>query len=235
MFSRTARYYDLIYSEFKNYRAESAKVAELIRLYNPNYKTILDVACGTGEHARFLTEQHGFDVDCLDIEPSFVEIAASKLKASRVHLGDMTSFQLPNKYDVVLCLFSSIGYVRTLEGVHDALERFRDHLAPAGLMVVEPWFEPGGFVAGRFSVDVARAEDVVISRLSHTSVQGTLSQIQFEYLIGTASGIEHSSETHVLGLFTREQLMESFEDCGLAVEYDPVGLFDRGMYVARRA
>jgi SAM-dependent methyltransferase len=42
----------------------------------PHAKTILDVACGTGEHARLLPSD--FEVDSIDLEPKFVEIARAK-------------------------------------------------------------------------------------------------------------------------------------------------------------
>lgn len=79
MFNESAELYDLIYGSFKNYATETADLVALIRAQHPNAKTILDVACGTGEHARLLTEQFGYEVDGLDLNPSFVRIARGKL------------------------------------------------------------------------------------------------------------------------------------------------------------
>lgn len=233
MFSKTAHYYDLIYSQFKDYTKEAAQVHELIARLHPNAHKILDVACGTAEHAKILVEKYGYAVDGIDLDPTFMQIASAKLKEGKVYEADMTSFELPNRYDVVMCLFSSIGYVRTLDGVRRTLQTFRKHLADGGIILVEPWFEPDVFVPGRFAVDVARSDDVVISRVSRTSRDDRLSRLHFEYLIGTSSGIEHTSEEHVLGLFTREEMMGCLEDCGLTATYDSVGLFGRGLYVAR--
>jgi SAM-dependent methyltransferase len=95
-----------------------------------------------GEHARLLTDQ-GFAVDGLDIESAFVRIASAKNPAGRFVVADMSDFQLPNRYDALLCLFSSIAYLRTLERVTRALACVRDHLAPGGVALVEPWFPPG--------------------------------------------------------------------------------------------
>ena len=235
MFSKTAQYYDLIYSQFKDYAAEAANIADLVANTHPSARKILDVACGSGEHARLLSDVHGFEVDALDADPAFVAIAASKLGRGRVYEGDMRTFQLPYRYDVVLCLFSSIGYVQSLEAVGETLGRFKDVLAEGGVILIEPWFEPDTFFPGRFSVDVARTEEIAISRVSHSAVEGRLSRLQFEYLIGTSKGIEHLSEEHVLGLFTRAEMLRCFDEASLRVAYDPIGLFNRGMYVARRA
>ena len=142
MFTASAEYYDLIYSALKDYDAETAQIASLLRRLNPTCRTVLDVACGTGEHARLLAGA-GFDVDGLDLDPAFIRIASGKHPAGRFIEADMTDFQLQRRYDAVLCLFSSIGYVRTLERLGQAFRCFRDHLAAAGVIVVEPWFLPG--------------------------------------------------------------------------------------------
>jgi SAM-dependent methyltransferase len=235
MFSQTAQYYDLIYSTLKDYAAESEQIAELIRAEQPGARSVLDVACGTAEHARLLAERHGFEVDGLDLEPAFVRIARAKLRSGSVYEGDMVSFSVPRRYEVVLCLFSSVGYVRTLQNVRRSFERFRDHLVEGGIMIVEPWFAPDAFIPGRYSVDTAVGEGVTVCRMSHSEADGAISRIRFEYLIGTPSGIERASEIHELGLFTNDELLRCFADAGLRAEFDPVGIFGRGLYIARRA
>ncbi|HEY2375252.1 MAG TPA: class I SAM-dependent methyltransferase [Gemmatimonadaceae bacterium] len=233
MFSESAELYDLIYSTFKNYDAECVALAALIRREHPGARTVLDVACGTAEHARILSERHGFEVDGLDLDPAFVRIARAKLPRGHVYEGDMTSFAVPTRYDVVQCLFSSIGYVRTLDNVRRALERFRAHLAPGGIVLVEPWFAPGVMQHGRVSINTAESNDVRVARMAHTEVDGRLSRIRFEYLIGRASGIEHVTEMHELGLFTTEEILDSFQQAGLLATHDPHGVDGRGLFLAR--
>ena len=232
MFTESAELYDLIYSTFKDYPAEAAALAGVIRREHPQAKTILDVACGTAEHARLLARDHGFDVDGLDLDPAFVRIARGKLRG-QVFEGDMTSFALPRRYDVVQCLFSSIGYVRTLDNVRRAFERFREHLAPGGIALVEPWFAPGVMQHGRVSINTAETDAVRVARMAHTEVKDRMSRIRFEYLVGRVSGIQHTTEVHELGLFTTEEQLRAFDDAGLEAKHDPVGVDGRGLFVAR--
>jgi SAM-dependent methyltransferase len=233
MFSASAELYDLIYSGFKDYPAEAAQVAALIRAAHPGARTVLDAACGTGEHARLLTSEHGLAVDGLDLDPAFVRIAREKLPVAEVYEGDMTSFELPERYDVVLCLFSSIGYVRTLEGVRAALARFRAHLAEGGVVLVEPWFAPGVLDPARISVDTAKGEGIAVCRMARVDVEDRLSRFHFHYLIGRPTGIEHAAEVHELGLFTIDEMLSAFRDAGLRAEYEPGGPAGRGLYIAR--
>ena len=233
MFSASAELYDLIYSRFKDYPAETTGLAAAIRRLHPRAQTVLDVGCGTGEHARLLSEEHGFDVDGLDLDPAFVRIARRKLPRGSVYQADMTSFELPRRYDVILCLFSSIGYVRTLENVRRTLHRFREHLADGGIALVEPWFPPGVVKPGGVSIKIAETESISVARMSHLDVEDRLTRLRFEYLIGRPAGIEHAVEIHELGLFTTEELLECFRHAGLQATYDPKGPYDRGLFLAR--
>jgi SAM-dependent methyltransferase len=233
VFSASTELYDLIYSSFKDYPAEAAQLAALVRAAHPAARRILDVACGTAEHARLLTEQYGFAVDGLDLDPAFVRIARRKLPHASVFEADMSTFEVPERYDVILCLFSSIGYVRTLDNVRRVLERFRVHLKYGGLVIVEPWFTPGALQPGRVTVTTAEGDGVTVCRMSQIKVEGRLSRIHFEYLIGRATGIERASEVHELGLFTVEEMQGCFRQAGLDATYDPQGPSGRGLYIAR--
>lgn len=235
MFSRSAELYDLIYSGFKDYPAETARLVGIIRQLQPSARTVLDVACGTAEHARLLADTHGFDVDGIDLEPAFVAIAQRKLPRGSVIRADMISFKLGRRYDVILCLFSSIGYVRTLDNVRRAFARFREHLVDGGVLILEPWFEPGVLPPGGVVATTAESAEVSVARMSHCEIHGRISRLRFEYLIGRSRGIEHVVETHELGLFTTQEMLDCFRTAGLESTYDPDGLNDRGLFVARPA
>ena len=182
MFSASAEFYDLIYFTFKDYAAEARQIGSLLRRLNPGCTSVLDVACGTGEHARLLAAD-GFAVDGLDLDPAFVRIAQRKHPAGRFYEADMADFHLPHRYDAVLCLFSSIGYVRTLDRVGAALLCFREHLLPGGVIVVEPWFPPGALDPTRVARTVGEANGVRVSRVSRVAIEGRLSRLNFEYEI----------------------------------------------------
>lgn len=231
-YANAAELYDLLYAGQKDYAAEADLLATLIREANPRAKSILDVGCGTGAHARSLIDA-GFEVDGVDLEPTFVEIARKKCPEGRFVVGDMTTLDLPGRYDVVTCLFSAIGYVRTEPALRGAIDRMRCHLNPGGILLVDPWFEPGELTHGWVTTVVGEGEGIKVCRMSRALIDGSISRLEFEYLVGTAKGLERRSEIHELGLFTQAQMEEAFTAAGLIVERKAEALRTRGIYLGK--
>ena len=232
MFTASAELYDTIYSSFKDYGAEADRIAALLRAAHPACRTVLDVGCGTGEHARLLTAR-GFHVDGLDRDPGLLRVAARKNPASRFHEADMCAFAIGGRYDAVLCLFGTIAYAKSIERVVQALTCARGHLAAGGLVVVEPWLTPDAVRQGHTSSLTVERPPLRIVRTSRLDVAGRMARVTFEYEVTGADGTTHATEHHELGLFTVEEMMAAFAAAKLSASYDPAGLTGRGLYLGR--
>ena len=230
MFSKSAKWYDLLYS-FKDYQEEADKIIELLKKIHPKAKSILDVACGTAEHDRYLSNY--FKVDGIDINEEFISIAKEKNPDGKYFCANMIDFDLNNRYDVILCLFSSIGYVKNIENVEKTLSSCKKHLNPNGLILVEPWFGFKGWQPGTVYMLAAESKGVKICRMNVSEQDSSLSILNFHYLVGTTEGVQHFTERHELGLFTIEEMLQAFKKAGLKVTYDEKGILERGLYIAR--
>jgi SAM-dependent methyltransferase len=224
----------MLYSTLKDYEGEAQTLAQVLRRVNPQCRTILDAGCGTGEHARLLAAD-GFLVDGLDLDPAFVRIARAKHPAGQFFEADMGDFHLEKRYDAVTCLFSSIAYLKTVDRVTAALKCFREHLAPGGVVVVEPWLPPGRLDLARVVRNTVEGEGVRVTRVSRVEVVGSACRLYFDYEISDGASTRRASEVHELGLFTPEEMLDAFRSAGLEAEHDPLGLTDRGLFVARVA
>jgi SAM-dependent methyltransferase len=230
VFARSARYYDVIYG-FKDYAAEAAELDRRIQEARPGAATLLDVACGTGAHLRFLTAS--YRCEGVDISPELLAIAAERVPDAVLHEADMTSFSLGRRFDAVVCLFSSIGYVGTPERLDAAIGAMASHLAPGGVLLVEPWLEPEVWQDGHLSALFVDEEDVKLARLGVARTEGRLAVLELAHLIATRDGVERFDERHELALFTVDEHLAAFRRAGLDARHDPGGLIGRGMYTAR--
>ena len=226
------KYYDKIYS-FKDYEQEAKKITLIIeqRLQSEG-RRLLDVACGTGKHIEYLKDH--FDVEGLDISPEMLEIARMRNPHVAFHQADMTNFDLGKKFDVITCLFSAIGYAKTLELAGNVIACMSRHLASGGLLIVEPWFSPEAWYAEPVHAMLIDEPNLKIARVNTSFVKGRISYFDLHYLIGTPEGTTHVVEHHELGLFTIEEMKKMFADAGLSVTYDAEGIAGRGLYVGEK-
>lgn len=232
MFDRSQAFYDAVYS-FKDYPGEADSVTKLIKTLNPSARTLLDVACGTGMHlAEF---KKNFEVEGVDKDPVMLEIASARLKGALLHTGDMQTFHLDRKFDVVVCLFSSIGYCHTTQELNQAVTNLANHLNPGGVLIIEPWIEPEKYIVGNLSSLFVDREGLKVARFTISSREGDLCIHHFHYLVATPSEINHFEERHVMGLFTDNQYRESLKLAGIEPQFDEVGLIGRGLYYGVKA
>lgn len=229
MFVRSADLYDPLYS-FKDYRQEADLLTRMIRQNKPGSRSLLDIACGTAEHHKYLKTT--FQTEGLDVNAAFIDIARDKNPECTYHLADMTDFDLGKQYDVVTCLFSSIGYLTTDTRLSAALSCMKRHLMPGGLLVIEPWFAPDQWKEGHTHMLTYTSDDMKVCRLSKSTTKDALSIVDFHYLFAKSdTGVQYFSERHELALRTHGQMMEVFLDAGLVVSWDEEGLTGRGIYI----
>jgi ubiquinone/menaquinone biosynthesis C-methylase UbiE len=233
MFSKSAAFYDAIYG-YKDYAAEAQMAHEIIQHHlRSNGARLLDVGCGTGAHIRHLKRR--YSAEGLDLDPALLAIARQRNPEVTFHEADMTGFELSDRFDVIVCLFGAIGYVKTLIRLREALACIQRHLKPGGVLLVEPWFTPDSFVSGRLNALYVDEADLKIARMNISSRKGNISVLDFHYMVGTPQGIETFSERHELGLFSHEEYMIALYGSGFDGLHDPQGLNGRGLYIATRS
>jgi SAM-dependent methyltransferase len=232
MFDATAEFYDGLY-EWKDYPSEVARIGEIVSARVPHAETLLDVACGTGKHLELLQER--FEVAGIDLQPELVQICRDRLPGGDIREADMVDFDLGRTFDVVTNLFSSIGYVVTIERLRSCAAAMAKHLSPRGVMLVEPWFTPDRWMSGHVgTLNAEMADGTQVVRMMTGTAKDSVSRMVAHYLIGSGEEIRHLTEEHALGLFTVEQYIEAFERAGLAVDWDPDGLMGRGLIIATK-
>lgn len=208
-----ARYYDQIYLQMKDYESESKIVKHIIRQFEKKpSKTLLDVGCGTGEHLKHLSQS--FRCKGIDISEEMIETARAKVADAEFEIADMIDFSLGEKFDVITCLFSSIGYVQTFKNLVKTLKNLLYHLNDEGLTLVEPWVFKKEFRKGTVSIDTYEDDKIRLVRMGTSKLTRSQWLVYFHYLIGTDGEIKHAREVHKMLAADYEDYVRAFNLAG---------------------
>ena len=217
----------------KDYGAEAEAITDTVLARRPEATSLLDVACGTGEHLRHLRSR--FQVEGLELSEHMAAIARTKLGPDvPIHAGDMRSFDLGRTFDAVTCLFSGIGYARDELPLGRAITSMVRHLVPGGVLVFDAWLLPEQWIDGHRRAFAVNEEGLAMTRLDVSHRQGRVSVLDFNFTVATAAGVDRFNERHELTMHTADEYEAALAAAGCTADRVP-GLPDgRLRYAAVR-
>ena len=119
------------------------EVAFLLDVLPPPPATVLDVACGSGRHARALLER-GYRVTGVELEPRVGVIA--RAAGVTVHELDMRALrELEGTFDAVMCMWASFGWFDEATNA-DVFAQMAERTASNGALVLDV-YDPSWFRA----------------------------------------------------------------------------------------
>lgn len=196
-----ANCYDALYAE-KDYEAECDLIERVLRTYGEGkFGSILDLGCGTGNHALPLARR-GFDVSGVDRSNFMLEQARSKAIAmgrpppDHFHHGDIRNVELGQQFDAALLMFAVLGYQIDNADVIAALRSARRHLRPRGLLMFDVWYGPAVLFqrpSGR--VKTIPTSTGSISRVSSSELDLSRHTCTVHYRVSTFVAERMASET----------------------------------------
>lgn len=221
-YGRFARYYDAIYRDLIDYAADCDYLETLFhQRLRRRPKSILDLGCGTGNHAVELARR-GYDVVGLDLSDSQLAIARKKVHGKRVPVtfvhGDMARFRLHRKFDAAICMFGGFGYLLSDRDVVSHFTSVRDHLVQDGMYVFEFW-QDSGVVPGRQDW-IARERPYRLLRLGESAYDRAKHRLTFDfhfYVFRGKQGVDRFSETHTTRVYSIREMRTLLSRPGLAL------------------
>jgi len=146
----------------------------------------------------------------------------------------MVDFELGERFDVMVCLFGSIGYVVSTDRLQAAVQNMQQHLLPGGLLVIEPWLRPEDYNVGVVHAAFVDQPDLKVVRMNVSDRRApNISVLNFHYLVAKPDGVQYFSERHELGLFSHAEYLAALAASGMEVIYEAQGLIGRGIYIGR--
>jgi predicted TPR repeat methyltransferase len=144
-FNAYSKYYDLLYQD-KNYEAECNYINSLIQTFNPNTKTLLELGCGSGSHAHFLSK-HNINITGIERSSDMVNIALQKnIQGFTPIVGDISNFSLDQKFDTAISLFHVISYLTNNNDLIKCFINTHKHLSQNGIFIFDVWYSPAVYM-----------------------------------------------------------------------------------------
>jgi SAM-dependent methyltransferase len=140
MYDRLAKHYDNLYSK-KNYEFECDIIEYIIKNYSVcKVKNIVDIGCGTGNHAVVLSNK-GYYVVGTDISRQMLKEAKKKENERCKFISDTFFFIKKNKekYDLAISMFNVVNHILNLNSLDEFFKKVNNILKVKSLFVFDCW------------------------------------------------------------------------------------------------
>lgn len=129
--------------------AQIGEVADTLRACSRAGGSVVDLGCGSGQHAVALAER-GLEVTAIDYSPAMLELARGHARESNCEI-DFVEADLDGDLPLAAASFDAALCVSVLQVLTDAdrfLQQVRDSLRPGGRLLVESVRELGALSHG---------------------------------------------------------------------------------------
>lgn len=224
VFGKYADFYDWLYQD-KNYAGECDALEEIFKKYGKGkISYILDLGCGTGNHA-FILHKRGYKI--MGVDRSEVMLANARKKLSKLSIaknirfqkGDLRNWKMDEKFDAAVMMFAVLGYQLTNKDVLQAFSTVSRHLKHNGLFIFDIWYGPA-VISQKPSkrVKTVKINDGEIKRLAWSEINTTKNICTVHYATSYIKNKQQNQvikEDHQMRYFFSLELSSLLEESGL--------------------
>lgn len=127
-----ARFYDRLMSDSS---LRSKQVMRCIERYGPAASSLLELGCGTGAVLNGLSAVGS--LAGMDISPDMLDIARARLPGVQFIQGDISSFDLGRKFDVIVCTYDVLNHLAEFDHWISCFACTGKHLTEGGLFIFD--------------------------------------------------------------------------------------------------
>ncbi len=204
---------DIDYEGWFNY------IRKIFSKYEKNPKSILEMACGTGNLSYYLARE-GYDLTCFDISSDMLSIAYNKLyefKNVTILKQDMTDFNLFKKFDCILSVCDSINYIIDEKDLVNAFKRVREHLKEDGIFIfdINSYYKLKNIIGNNIFVE--DREDVFYTWLNNFHENENIVEFYLTFFIKDKDGLyRRFDEDHIQKAYTVKEIADFLKEAGFS-------------------
>lgn len=206
LYKKYAKYYDKVYHN-KDYGKEVEFIRWAVKKYKKSADNrLLDVACGTGGHAALLKDE--FTITGVDLNPAMLKLARKKVPGVKFTKGNMKTLALPDKFDIILCMFTSMAYSQNYSELEKTLRIFYDHLNPGGVLIFDLGIHLDHWLGGSVWVDTYSDDNLQLARISQSPLKpkNGLFHGKMILLVKDKGKVDFEIDEHTLGVFKPDKI-----------------------------
>lgn len=208
-----SKYYHILYQN-RNHEEAEAFIETLFTYLNlPKTAQVVDMACGKGRHAKKIADL-GFETIGLDLSEESIH-DAMRFEKCNLHFFIHDMLKSPARHfqnaDLVLNLFTSFGYFKTLEEHLKVVKNFADCIKPGGLFLFD-------FMnADKAVKDLKEEEQKEFDGIVFNINKIFNNHIIYKTISFNDNGISHKYTEEVFAL-NYNDFQTIFDACGLEIE-----------------
>lgn len=215
---------DVDYEKWFNY------IEEIFERNGKKPRTILEMACGTGNLTEFFCKEN-YEVTCFDLSEEMLTVASSKLSSYRnvnILKQDMTELNLSdNKFEVIVSACDSINYIISLDDLLRVFKNAYNHLEQGGLFVfdINSYFKLKNVIGENIFVE--DQEDIFYVWDNEFLEEEQLCNFYLTFFVKEDGLYRRFDETHVERAYQTEEILDALKKSGFKkVDYYDEFTFD---------
>lgn len=212
-------YLDVYGYQFTPERAETEAGFAIRALALQPGERVLDLCCGQGRHAVLLAG-YGFAVTALDLSSEYLALAQASARDAGVTLetvrADMREIPFADRFDAVVNMFSSFGYLESEAEDAKVLGAIVRALKPGGRVLLD--LLNRDWVIANYETEDSHTDADGTLYLEHRELDLSTSRNHVTFTVVEPDGSRREVGGHHIRLYTLREMRGALSAAGLAYE-----------------
>ncbi len=226
MYTEFAHYWPLI-SDPADYAKEARHWRDAMRSrLGPGRHEILELGVGGGNNLSHLTDE--FQAVAADVSPQMVEQARRLNPGVDLHVGDMRTMRLGQRFKAVL-IHDAINYMLSEDDLRATFATAAEHLEPGGVFLTAPDWLRESFYEPCIDHGTNTDGATTFTNFEYTydpdPADTTIDSLCW-YLIREGGNLRIEQDRHVMGLFPLHTWLGLMAEAGFEVARVPYGVHE---------